>query len=353
MARPGAARYRGVMPTTDQLREIATRVGVSLSTVYRVLNGDIKGKRKDNAEKAQQIRTIAHELGYRPNAAAKAMSSGRFNCVALLLSADYGRDFLHKGAFEGIQDALQERSMHLAVARVHDAQLHDPFGGPRFLTEWMSDGLLINYGDDVPRELLHLIHEQEVPAVWLNVDLAFDTVSFDDHGAAFQATRHVIQLGHSDIYYAQYHESAHYSTAARRAGYQKAMQEAGLRSRVIHPPGGIKPADRFAFTRTWLAKDPRPTAVVGYGPEDAMNVASGALANGLTIPDDLSIVAIHDEVLDRNGFVYTTAVVDTHQAGLQAVAMLLEKIKQPQLQIPLVTIPYRLVPGLTTAKPKA
>lgn len=341
------------MPTTDQLREIATRVGVSLSTVYRVLNGDIKGKRKDNAEKARKIREIAHELGYRPNAAAKAMSSGRFNCVALLLSADHGRDFLHKGIFDGIQDSLQDHNMHLAVARVHDAQLHDPQGGPRFLTEWMSDGLLINYGDDVPRDLIHLIREQEVPAVWLNVDLAFDTVTFNDFSGAYLATQHLVELGHSDIYYAQYHESAHFSTSARRSGYLKAMHEAGLRPRVIHPPGGVKPAERFAFTRDWLAKAPQPTAVVGYGPEDAMNIASGALANGLTIPDDLSIVAIHDEVLDRNGFVYTTAVVDTHQAGVQAVAMLLEKIARPQLQVPTVSIDYTLVPGLTTAAPRA
>ena len=110
--------------------------------------------------------------------------------------------------------------------------------------------------------------------------------------------------------------------------------------------------ERFAYTRSWLAKNDRPTAVVGYGPEDAMSTATAALSLGLKIPEDLSIVAIHDRPLDESGLVFTTAWVEAREMGRRAVGMLLEKLEQPLLQQPTVSIPYRLQPGATTAAPR-
>lgn len=337
------------MPTTDQLRQIATQVGVSLSTVYRVLNGDIKGKRADNAARSDEIRRIAASLGYRPTSAAKAMTSGRFNTVALIFSSEAGRGFIHRGTFQGIQEELeQSQQMHLAVARLADAQLSAPDGGPRFLREWMCDGMMINYGEDVPQPLQQLIRRQRLPAVWINVNLDADSVTLDDQHGTLIATEHLLKLGHRRIAYVDYHRSGHDSVMARRNGYLRAMQAAGLPPQFIHPESHVPTNERYHFTRDWLARPDRPTATVGYGPEDALNVATGALANGLRIPEDLSIVALHEQPLDTSGIVFTTSWVDTHEIGRTAVRMLLEKIAQPKLPLPPKSIPFQLTPGQST-----
>lgn len=336
------------MPTTEQLRQIASQVGVSLSTVYRVLNGDIKGKRADNAARAEEIRRIAASLGYRPNSAAKAMSSGRFNTAALVFSSEEGRGFIHQGTFQGIQEELEQVQMHLAVARLADSQLSAPDGGPRFLREWMCDGLMINYGEDVPQPLQHLIRRQRLPAVWINVNLDSDAVNLDDQHGTQIATEHLLGLGHRRIAYIDYHRSGHYSVMARRTGYLRAMQAANLRPQFIDPEVYVPPQERYQFTRAWLARPDRPTATVGYGPEDALNVATGALANGLRIPEDLSIVALHEMPLDTSGIVFTTSWVPTREVGRTAVRMLLAKIAQPKVPLPLTSIPYQLTPGQST-----
>jgi DNA-binding LacI/PurR family transcriptional regulator len=339
------------MPTTDQLRHIATQVGVSLSTVYRVLNGDIKGKRRDNAAKAQSIRSIASQLGYRPNAAAKAMSSGRFNCVALALvaSSQPDRDFMHQGTFTGIQMELQEHAMHLAVGGLDAQSLLEREAEPRFLSEWLCDGLLLNYSGQVPPHLLQLVRTQGLPAVWLNVDLPYDTVNLDDQQGASLATTHLVQLGHQRILYLQLHGSTHYSVNARRNGYIAALQRPGLATRAVSRVGGIATSERLAFVRDLLTGPDRPTAIVGYGPDDALTAATAALSLGLSIPRDLSIVAIHDTILDTNGFVYTTAFADTREIGRRAVNMVLEKIGNPAVQLPTHSVAYQLEPGTTTA----
>lgn len=347
---PSAAAYPPAMPTTDQLRQIASQVGVSLSTVYRVLNGDIKGKRADNAARAEEIRRIAASLGYRPNSAAKAMSSGRFNCAAIVVPTVKERGFIHQGTFRGIQEELERASMHLAVARLDDAQLGEPDGGPRFLREWMCDGLMISYGDDVPPQLQQLVRRQRLPAVWINVQLDWDAVNLDDAQGAYLATDHLVKLGHTRIAYVDYHRSGHYSVLARRMGYLKAMQNAGCPPMIVHHDGPVPLAERFAFTKSWLSRPDRPTATVGYGPEDALNVSTGALALGLRIPEDLSIVAIHEEPLTTNGIVFTTAWVPTEQVGHAAVRMLVQKIDNPRLSLPLQSIPYQVTPGQSTAR---
>lgn len=339
------------MPTTDQLRQIATQVGVSLSTVYRVLNGDIKGKRRDNAAKAEAIRSIAAKLGYRPNAAAKAMSSGRFNCVALVSSSEPGRGFIHHGTFNGIQDELQRHAMHLAVARLSDSALHEHDAAPRFLAEWMCDGLLMNYGEDVPPPLLQLVRKHGLPAVWLNVDLTYDAVNLDDHQGAALATDYLVGLGHQRIHYLQLHASTHYSVAARRGGYLKSMQKAGQPAKAIHRENGVDFAHRLDFVRDLLKAKDRPTAIVGYGPDEALTIATAALSLGLSIPRDLSIVAIDEEQLNKNGFIYTTSWANTVEIGSQAVNMVLDKIKEPFTQLATRSISYQLTPGTTTAPP--
>src|ERR1017187_5709734 len=68
------------------LEQIAQEAGVSKMTVSRILRGRNVPVYRKAKERARQVLGIAERLNYRPNAAAKAVVSGKFNCATLLLS---------------------------------------------------------------------------------------------------------------------------------------------------------------------------------------------------------------------------------------------------------------------------
>ena len=67
------------------LADIATRAGVSVGTVSRILNGKNKESWRVSRKRAALVRGIATELNYRPHAAARAMQSRRSMCVGVLV----------------------------------------------------------------------------------------------------------------------------------------------------------------------------------------------------------------------------------------------------------------------------
>jgi DNA-binding LacI/PurR family transcriptional regulator len=104
------------------------------------------------------------------------MRTGSFGCVALLLSTRQFHSALPIGLMEGIHDGLAERNLHLTFARVPDEKLTDEQEVPKFLREWMADGMIVNYTHDFPVRLLTLINEHEMPSIWTNAKLDADCV---------------------------------------------------------------------------------------------------------------------------------------------------------------------------------
>ncbi len=73
----------------------------------------------------KRIAEAAAQLGYRPNAAARATQSGWFRSIALLLGTQESRSSLPEPLLYGIEESLQQRDPHLMVFRVSDEDLSD------------------------------------------------------------------------------------------------------------------------------------------------------------------------------------------------------------------------------------
>ena len=98
------------------IKDVARVSGVSAQTVWRVLNGKNKNNNEDTE---RRVVTAATELGYRANSSAKAMRSGRFGNVALLMSEYFPLSMLPVLLREGIQDILKENDLNLILAPLH------------------------------------------------------------------------------------------------------------------------------------------------------------------------------------------------------------------------------------------
>lgn len=330
------------------IREVAEKAGVSAMTVSNVL----AGRNGFNGATADAVREAAHRLGYRPNAAARAMARQRFGSVALLLGTAESSSVIPRMLLEGIGQALSLSDFHLVVARIDDDRLTDPSYVPHILREWMADGLLINYHARLPPRMIELIRSQHLPAIWINSKHAHDCVYPDDWGASAEATRRLIALGHRRIAYVDYSTPAneqpwHYSAPDREGGYLEVMRAAGLPPRVVRFPRRLPPAEQLTFTRAWLGAPDRPTATLSYNPHSAEMIVHAAGLLGLAIPRDHSVMTFDVRVLQSLGVEIGFMELPEAQIGATAVANLKRKIASPRLELPPVAVPLRFVEGTT------
>lgn len=338
------------------LKRIAEHCGLSLQTVGAVLSGKEALFRPETVAK---VKAAAQELGYRPNSAAKAMRSGRFDCAALVLSDNPWRSTLFRPQLTGIDHALNAAGMHLIHALIPEQDLRERGQVPRIIGELMADGLLINYNTGIPDALDQVITKHRLPAIWMNAKRARDCVYPDDEGAGRLATEHLLQLGHQRIAYVDYCHATtqpdqHYSAWDRQAGYEQAMRAAKLTPRVITSPQSVPSAQIPQVARAWLEAADRPTAVVTYCEREAEPILYAATAlMGMQVPRDLSIVTIADDPADHTGVPLATVILPRYDLGKVAVDMLLERIAAPKRSLQARCLQVKLVPGVSTATPLA
>lgn len=340
---------------TVTLKQIAEHCGFSIQTVGFVLNNN-KGHLFRDTTRDRVVKS-AEELGYRPNGAARAMRAGRFGCVALVLSTQAGHSSLFSGLLAGIDEELVKLNLHLIHAPMPDERLTDEGYMPKILSQWMCDGLLINYNAAIPEAMTEMIARHHIPAVWMNSKQRHDCVHPDDFGGGQLATEHLIGLGHRRIAYIDYSHGSdgtpkHYCGVDRPAGYTKAMKNAGLKPRIIRDRQAVPMAERIPYTLGWLRDDDRPTAVVTNSPVEALPIVYLAASElRLRVPEDLSVICFEDEPVDSLGFRIGTILIPRTTLGQVSVQQLTAKIAAPDIALDPIALSCQLDPGQTCARP--
>ncbi len=339
------------MADTVTLADIAKIVGVSHVTVSRVLNGNDDYRRPTFARRAQRIRKIAREMGYRPNTAARATVRGRFDAVGLMLSTHHSRSILPEPMLDAIADALASRGLRLSIDKLPDDKLVSEGVVPDLLRAWSVDGLLINYNAEIPPRLIELVEAYGLPAIWLNSRHEHDCVYPDDEQAGRIATEHLLELGHRRIAFVHYGGWSHYSAPARRDGYAKAMIDAGLTPQVVTEPD-MDNSDKRRVAAAWLRSSDRPTAAVVYAVPTLWPLHLAAVVDvGLRVPEDLSLVCFDNTVIHHADVAVSVARLPTAKLAAEAVDMLLRRVADPSQCHPPTVLPCRIERGNTTAPP--
>ncbi len=336
------------MGRSDSLKRIAEMTGLSVPTVVQVLGTRGHRYRQETREKVQEA---AAQIGYRPNAAARALNKGRFGSAAILCGANPWLNLLPQMLVDGIMDELEARNMHLTMARLSNDRLNQEDELPKVLRQWMADGLLINYNTEIPQQMQQYVKQYHLPAIWLNSKHDYDCVHPDDYGAGQQITENLLKLGHRRIAYADYNKGmidpswhqVHYSTHDRAAGYRDTMQAAGLSPREIRSMDNTGEKHRLEYSIKWLGESDRPTAVIANGLHIGMAVWQAALKLQIKVPADMSIVAIGHGSYGDTHMGLNTWIVPEYSEGREAVKLLCQKIQQPDVELPPAAVTYDCV----------
>jgi LacI family transcriptional regulator len=317
-------------------QQIAEACGVSRPTVSRILTGGDRAA-LHNAETRRRVEDAAKRLGYRPNGAARAMKTGRFGQFALMIGERTSRRGMQPQLMDGLLAAAEEADRHLLVVRVRSEHFEeDATEKPRMLRELACDGLIIDISHDIPPGFVREVAKLDVPLVWINTlrrprhgrhqPLPGIVVRPDDEGGGYAMTRHLLSLGHTRIAWFDIRSAVdrtfHYSHAARRLGWMRAMREAGLGGeihRLVRSYRGDV-LDPMPVAVNALQTEPKPTAVLSYA--NGVILAAAADRLGLRRPEELSIATFADSETTL-GQTIDFVRVPHREVGRRAVAALL------------------------------
>jgi LacI family transcriptional regulator len=347
----GCTTVEGSMQVT--LREVAKKTGLSLPAISQILNH----RGKYSTRSRELVFEAVKALNYQPNTFAKAMRQKHFGAVALLLSGQQDGTFFSCELLDGIQEALKPRDMHLALTRLPDEKLTSEGYVPKILRELMVDGLLIKHDTRIPARMTELVESNRIPSVWMNVKRSANCVHPDDFRAGCFVTEHLLHLGHRRIAYADQFfgaqaPAAHYSTLDRYRGYEETMKQAGLAAVDLRMQEQA-PLSRIAQAKRALQASPKPTALVAYSNFTAYAYTHAAMALGLRVPEDFSVVTFGERMEIFGGLELTTHIVPDRKMGRSSVEMLLERIANPLVQLPPRVEPFDGLAGYTCQAPRS
>lgn len=333
------------------IKSVAESCGLSIPSVSQILNG----KGSYHVDTRERVQAAAQKMGYRPNAYAQSMQSGRFNAAALVVATTAGLSYFEPELVLALEDRLAATNRHLVIARLPDDRLTDAGYVPRILRELMVDGLLIAYNAQIPPRMLELIQELNLPSIFINNNLPENSVHPDDFNGIKHATEHLIALGHRHIAYADFGTGLeevpwHYSSKARRDGYLAAMAASGLQTELWSEAWPMGRDDRLPYALTCLGHASLPTAVISYNTETAEPILLACASRGIDVPKHLSLVTVEAAAPTPFGRAVATVYIPSVAMAQKAVELLDIRIQGGAT--PTKTVPMVLDPTGTVAPPR-
>ncbi len=307
------------------LSDVAALAGVSVSAVSRVLSS-APSSRVSTATR-QRIEDAARQLDYRPNFAARALKFSRTNVVALVVPDVTNAIFAE--LMRGVEEAAAELGYMVLLASAESMQ---STAGTiaKLVGEGRVDGLLVQVGDAMTAQDLAGILDGHVPAVLINSrrENHVGSVILPDEAGVAIAVQHLVSLGHTRIGLVNGLPGTD-SAMRRGAGFEAAMAEAAL---PVNPDLvtrlGYEPRQGRAALRRLTASDAPPTAIVVANVNAALGVLGEARQLGIRVPDDMSIVAIHDAwTADHAWPPLTTVRMPLYELGKLSMTAMSARIK--------------------------
>ncbi|WP_067177599.1 LacI family DNA-binding transcriptional regulator [Microtetraspora niveoalba] len=270
------------------IHDVARAAGVSVASASRALSG----RRKVTPEIAERVERAAAELGYRPNAVAKALRDQTTGTIGMIVPG-IGNPFFTT-IVEAVESRLQETGRDLLLC----ASRYRPDLEARRLETLLArrvDGLIISPCDIEASVPAVLNAARRVPLVQVDRYIeggGADWVGVDDDSALAQAVDHVVRGGARLVTFVG-SRLMNSSARSRLSGFERAAARAGV---------DATPPLLGEFTLEWGVEAGRllldggamPDAVVCGNDEIAVGLVRALRTGGVRVPDDVSVVGFDD-----------------------------------------------------------
>ncbi|WP_442808097.1 LacI family DNA-binding transcriptional regulator [Trinickia soli] len=275
------------------IKDIAARLQVSPSTVGRALADDPR----ISAATKKKVSEVANEMGYVANLAARMMRGVSSNLVGLVLPDI--RNSFYSTIAHALSKCVQGAGFQLTLSETGDDRMVE-LQHIRELASANVAGIIIVPTAKPHREAIRLL--KMLPHVQLirrQAAIGDQFFGIDDTKALYEATDHLVQLGHRRIAYIGGPDDLP-TGAARLQGYQKALDALSRNGRAgpehvrLGSPGSVE-FGREAM-RALLSLANAPTAVVAGSVRITQGILEELMSRRISVPDQLSVVGFGDEV---------------------------------------------------------
>ncbi|MFP7298880.1 LacI family DNA-binding transcriptional regulator [Neobacillus niacini] len=272
------------------LKDVAKRAGVSVSTASYSLNGSTL----ISDDTKQKVLDAAREIGYRPNGLAKNLKKQKTNIIGLFLSGFTGPFFTEM--MEGIQDVVMSKGYELVVYA--SSERH------RLLVEGYVDGaIILNY--HMEDRLLECLASEKSPIIMLDRELEgpyIKNVLLPNEKGAAMMVNYMIAKGHKRIgFIAGSAES--YDGETRLKGFMNELENHHISfSKQDLLRANFTESSGFDQMKSYLERmgNNLPTAMVCANDEMAMGAIRAVQEIGLKVPEDIAIVGFDDIYSSQN-----------------------------------------------------
>ncbi len=332
------------------IKDVALRAGVSVTTVSHVVNGT----RFVSETARQRVEKAVRELGYVPSAVARSLKHNTTRTFGMVIPNNSNPYFAE--IIQGAEERCFAAGYNVILCNSND----DPERQAaylRVLAEKRIDGLIfvVTGSDAVVRATLGGIN---TPLVLLDREVtgvSGDLVKVNHVLGSQMATRHLLELGHPRVACISGPPGLSPSSQ-RRAGWKDALEQAGVeRKENDLARGDFTARGGYLAMQTLLRRSPRPTAVFACNDLMAFGALAAAREAGIAVPQQLSIVGFDD--IDLAAFSappLTTVAQPKQQIGTVAADLLLDRVSNartdnrqmildPELRVRASTAPYQPV----------
>lgn len=307
------------------IRDIAKEAGVSVSTVFRVLNnsGYCSPETREKVEKAA--------VDYYPNAIAREMVSGRSKTIGVLVSHTpeyFFQSSFYSEVLMGVCDALKEREYHLLL--MMNEKKEDV---AKAFYHRQVDGLLL-LSANMEENMVEYLQERNIKFVlvgdYRDCEQPVYKVDVDNERYAYEAVEYLIGLGHRRIGMI----SGPLSNGAcftRLRGYRQALSDHNIpvNEDYIQICDSATEREALNAAKKLLYMRPGVTAVFGFNDTVAASVYRAAADLNLSIPGDVSVVGFDDSTIA--GYLsppMTTVMQPSYEKGIKAARVLLDLLEK-------------------------
>lgn len=274
------------------IKDVAQRAGVSISTVSRVLNNT---EYPVKSETRSRVLEAVEELGFRPNDLARGLHLKKSHTIGLVIP-DISNPYYPELAF-GVGAAASERGYAVIYCNTNRKAEKLEYCVDVLLQK-RADGIILAGGGTDFAQVSQALEDFDTEvAVIGRHNLPFPSVQVDNFGAAYEVTGHLADLGHQHIAFIGGLMTLT-SVQDRLSGYKSCLGERGLAQgdRLVRE-GDFGEESGYSAASSLLQGKTRPTAIFAANDRMAIGAMAAAADLGLAVPNDVSVVGFDDITL--------------------------------------------------------
>lgn len=286
------------------IREVAEDAGVSLQTVSRVINDEPNVR----PQMRERVQSSIDRLGYVPSLAAQRMSGSRSYLILALNDrertlADWrertGTDWVDQMLLGGTLTCSKHGyRMIVELVDTHADHVERELGAT--VSALQPDGVILTPPHSENVQIKRLLAQRNIPFARIGStdDGPGIRLTMGDEGAAYDATKRLIELGHTKI--AMIAGSEQYSLSGWRVdGWRRAMEEHGLNAEGLCEKGDFGYESGTQAARALLYREPGLTAIIGSSDQMTLAALEVARDRGMHVPRDISLISFDNTPIVR------------------------------------------------------